>query len=69
VLKVNIIDLKEACFNQKNLYYLAMLLTGVVTLVLYIFHPEVKGFALGLESRLFETRHSFMLEADPENTG
>ena len=50
----NVIDLKEAYFNQKNLYYLAMLSTGVVTLSLYIFYPEVKGFALGLESRIIE---------------
>ena len=35
------IDLKEIYFNQKNMFYAAMFVLGLIILTLYIFYPEM----------------------------
>ena len=51
---VTTVDLREVYFHQKDLFYLAQLLIGIIILVLYIFYPQVKGLAFGLESKMVE---------------
>ena len=51
---VTTVDLREVYFHQKDLFYLAQLLIGIIVLVLYIFYPQVKGLAFGLESKMVE---------------
>ena len=51
---VTTVDLREVYFHQKGLFYLAQLLIGIIILVLYIFYPQVKGLAFGLESKMVE---------------
>ena len=58
---VTTVDLREVYFHQKDLFYLAQLLIGTIILVLYIFYPQVKGFAFGLESKLVEIPILFIM--------
>ena len=51
---VTTVDLREVYFHQKDLFYLAQLLIGIIVLVLYIFYPQVKGLTFGLESKMVE---------------
>ena len=51
---VTTVDLREVYFHQKDLFYLAQLLIGIIILVLSIFYPQVKGLAFGLESKMVE---------------
>ena len=39
---VTTVDLREVYFHQKDLFYLAQLLIGIIVLVLSIFYPQVK---------------------------
>ena len=58
---VTTVDLREVCFHQKDLFYLAQLLIGIIILVLYIFYPQVKGLAFGLESKMVEIPILFIM--------
>ena len=55
------VDLREVYFHQKDLFYLAQLLIGVILLLLYIFYPEVEGLAFGLESKMVEIPILFIM--------
>ena len=44
--------MREVYFQQKDPFYLAQVLIGMIVLLLYIFYPEVKGLALDIESKL-----------------
>ena len=55
------VDLREVYFHQKDLFYLAQLLIGVIILLLYIFYPEVEGLAFGLESKMVEIPILFIM--------
>ena len=48
------IDLRDVYYQQKDLFYLAQFLIGVIMLSLYIFYPQVEGMAFGLESKMVE---------------
>ena len=54
-------DLREVYFRQKDLFYLAQFLIGVIILLLYIFYPQVKGMTFGLESKMVEIPILFIL--------
>ena len=58
---VTTVDLREVYFHQKDLFYLAQLLIGIIILVLYIFYPQVKGLAFGLESKMVEIPILFVM--------
>ena len=58
---VTTVDLREVYFHQKDLFYLAQLLIGIIVLVLYIFYPQVKGLAFGLESKMVEIPILFVM--------
>ena len=58
---VTTVDLREVYFHQKDLFYLAQLLIGIIILVLYIFYPQVKGLAFGLESKMVEIPILFIM--------
>ena len=53
--------MREVYFHQKDLFYLAQLLIGIIVLVLYIFYPQVKGLAFGLESKMVEIPILFVM--------
>ena len=55
------VDLREVYFHQKDLFYLAQLLIGVIILLLYIFYPQVKGLTFGLESKMVEIPILFIM--------
>ena len=55
------VDLREVYFHQKDLFYLAQLLIGVIILLLYIFYPQVKGLTFGLESIMVEMPILFIM--------
>jgi len=55
------VDLREVYFHQKDLFYLAQLLIGVILLLLYIFYPEVEGLAFSLESKMVEIPILFIM--------
>ena len=55
------VDLREVYFHQKDLFYLAQFLIGVILLLLYIFYPEVEGLAFGLESKMVEIPILFIM--------
>ena len=46
------IDLREIYFNQKNMFYVAMFVLGLVILTLYIFYPEVDGLGFKMSSKI-----------------
>jgi len=58
---VTTVDLREVYFHQKDLFYLAQLLIGIIILALYIFYPQVKGLAFGLESKMVEIPTLFIM--------
>ena len=58
---VTTVDLREVYFHQKDLFYLAQILIGIIVLVLYIFYPQVKGLAFGLESKMVEIPILFIM--------
>ena len=58
---VTTVDLREVYFHQKDLFYLAQLLIGIIILVLYIFYPQVKGLDFGLESKMVEIPILFVM--------
>ena len=51
---VGTVDLRDVYYQQKDLFYLAQFLIGVIMLSLYIFYPQVEGMAFGLESKMVE---------------
>ena len=55
------VDLREVYFHQKDLFYLAQLLIGVIILLLYIFYPQVKVLTFGLESKMVEIPILFIM--------
>ena len=55
------VDLREVYFHQKDLFYLAQFLIGVILLLLYIFYPEVEGLAFSLESKMVEIPILFIM--------
>ena len=55
------IDLRDVYYQQKDLFYLAQFLIGVIMLSLYIFYPQVEGMAFGLESKMVEIPILFVL--------
>ena len=58
---VTTVDLREVYFHQKDLFYLAQILIGIIVLVLYIFYPQVKGLTFGLESKMVEITILFVM--------
>ena len=58
---VTTVDLREVYFHQKDLFYLAQILIGIIVLVLYIFYPQVKGLTFGLESKMVEIPILFVM--------
>ena len=48
------IDLKEIYFNQKNMFYAALFVLGLIVLTLYIFYPEVNGLGFQTNSKIAE---------------
>ncbi len=58
---VGTVDLSDVYYQQKDLFYLAQFLIGVIMLSLYIFYPQVEGMAFGLESKMVEIPILFIL--------
>ena len=58
---VGTVDLRNVYYQQKDLFYLAQFLIGVIMLSLYIFYPQVEGMAFGLESKMVEIPILFIL--------
>ncbi|MCH2574597.1 hypothetical protein MK131_07420 [Candidatus Poribacteria bacterium] len=58
---VGTVDLRDVYYQQKDLFYLAQFLIGVIMLSLYIFYPQVEGMAFGLESKMVEIPILFIL--------
>ena len=58
---VSTVDLSNVYYQQKDLFYLAQFLIGVIMLSLYIFYPQVEGMAFGLESKMVEIPILFIL--------
>ena len=58
---VGTVDLRDVYYQQKDLFYLAQFLIGVIMLSLYIFYPQVEGLAFGLESKMVEIPILFIL--------
>ena len=58
---VGTVDLRDVYYQQKDLFYLAQFLIGVIMLSLYIFCPQVEGMAFGLESKMVEIPILFIL--------
>ena len=58
---VGTVDLRAVYYQQKDLFYLAQFLIGVIMLSLYIFYPQVEGMAFGLESKMVEIPILFIL--------
>ena len=58
---VTTVDLREVYFHQKDLFYLAQILIGIIVLVLYIFYPQVTGLTFGLESKMVEIPILFVM--------
>ena len=58
---VGTVDLRDIYYQQKDLFYLAQFLIGVIMLSLYIFYPQVEGIAFGLESKMVEIPILFIL--------
>ena len=48
------IDLEEIYFNQKNMFYAALFVLGLIVLTLYIFYPEVNGLGFQTNSKIAE---------------
>ena len=46
------IDLEEIYFNQKNMFYAALFVLGLIVLTLYIFYPEVNGLGFQTNSKI-----------------
>ena len=58
---VGTVDLRDVYYQQKDLFYLAQFLIGVIMLSLYIFYPKVEGMVFGLESKMVEIPILFIL--------